>query len=352
MTGGITAPLEVRDLSRRLPDRTVLVVYAVVEDRLVTWLVRRSGLELSPLQPDWSKVDDQARLLTRSPSKAKLLASLHADLVTPWKQRLRAGDRIFFVPTRTLYGIPFAALIDPETGRYLVQDHAVAVVPSASELLASLERDRLLSSQPIARVLLAGDPTWPRTLYPSFPTLVGRQEISLLGRVYQGIATQVLTQRQATPGRVLAALREADIVHMSAHSIADPKDPNRSRFLLSSQGDDPGELSVHDLHELRLPRTRLVVLASCGSHAGPVSESEGSLSLARSFLAAGVPSVVGSLWRVDDAKHHPPLCPFPPGNPKWRRSARRLAHRPARGDRRASGSKRLDLGELPGLRWS
>jgi CHAT domain-containing protein len=50
-----------------------------------------------------------------------------------------------------------------------------------------------------------------------------------------------------------------------------------------------------------LPRTRLVVLAACRTAAGVVSRSEGALSLARPFLAAGVPNVIASLWDVDDA---------------------------------------------------
>src|SRR4029077_11387211 len=49
-----------------------------------------------------------------------------------------------------------------------------------------------------------------------------------------------------------------------------------------------------------LGRARLGGLAPAGSHAGPVSASEGALSLAYSFLAAGVPAVLGTLQVVED----------------------------------------------------
>jgi CHAT domain-containing protein len=47
-------------------------------------------------------------------------------------------------------------------------------------------------------------------------------------------------------------------------------------------------------------RTRLVVLAACDTGNGYVSDSDGVQSLARPFLAAGVPSVVATLNPVHD----------------------------------------------------
>jgi CHAT domain-containing protein len=43
-----------------------------------------------------------------------------------------------------------------------------------------------------------------------------------------------------------------------------------------------------------------VVLAACRTASGYASPTEGALSLGRGFLAAGVSSVVSSLWDVDD----------------------------------------------------
>jgi len=46
--------------------------------------------------------------------------------------------------------------------------------------------------------------------------------------------------------------------------------------------------------------TRVVILASCESAAGRFIRGEGFDSVARMFLEAGVPSIVASLWPVDD----------------------------------------------------
>jgi CHAT domain-containing protein len=44
----------------------------------------------------------------------------------------------------------------------------------------------------------------------------------------------------------------------------------------------------------------VVFLAVCGSLGGPIGRGSAASSLARPFLSAGVPTVVGTLWRVDD----------------------------------------------------
>ena len=47
--------------------------------------------------------------------------------------------------------------------------------------------------------------------------------------------------------------------------------------------------------------TRVVVLAACSSARGEERAGEGGISVARAFLAAGVPNVIATLWPIDDA---------------------------------------------------
>jgi CHAT domain-containing protein len=72
-----------------------------------------------------------------------------------------------------------------------------------------------------------------------------------------------------------------------------------SRLLLSNDADD-GRLYARDLEQLDLRRLKVVTLAACQTASGRTYRSEGVLSLARSFIARGVSSVVGTLWDVED----------------------------------------------------
>jgi CHAT domain-containing protein len=63
-------------------------------------------------------------------------------------------------------------------------------------------------------------------------------------------------------------------------------------------------LGMADIAGAAMPRMRLVYLSACETDSGPVLKSEGSITIARSFFAAGVPVVVGTLWPIyDDAAH-------------------------------------------------
>ncbi len=58
-------------------------------------------------------------------------------------------------------------------------------------------------------------------------------------------------------------------------------------------------LNVSDLRESLL-QTELVVLAACKTGVGANERGEGVFSLARGFAALGVPSVVTTLWNVEN----------------------------------------------------
>ena len=57
--------------------------------------------------------------------------------------------------------------------------------------------------------------------------------------------------------------------------------------------------------EMCIRDSRLVVLAGCDTGSGRSSSSDGLQSIARSFLAAGVPAVVASTAPVNDAAAGP-----------------------------------------------
>jgi CHAT domain-containing protein/tetratricopeptide (TPR) repeat protein len=302
------APLGSAEICRRLPPRTVVAVYAVLDGRLVTWLLRPGGVELSRQQPPWQTVAGLVRglraALAGGDSRVvrRPLEQLDQLLVEPWRVMLRSHDRIVFVPTRTLYEVPFAALRDRRSGRFLVEDHAIGVAPSASEMVEAAERDgQAAAARPLSSILLVGDPALGGGREVGASPLPGAaREVEQLAGIYRGLDPQVLQHAQATEPRVLAALLGSDVAHLAMHGVEGRRDPSRSRLLLAREHGRPGELAASTILRLRLRRTRVVVLAACDTQAGRVSASEGALSIAAAFLAAGVPAVMGSLWAVED----------------------------------------------------
>ena len=98
----------------------------------------------------------------------------------------------------------------------------------------------------------------------------------------------------ATKPAVLAALRESDVVHLATHGAPE------GLFFAGTTGEADATLSMAEVHALELRRTKLVVLSACDTFKGEL-RSDGVVGITRAFVAAGTPTLVASLWKVDDA---------------------------------------------------
>ena len=87
-------------------------------------------------------------------------------------------------------------------------------------------------------------------------------------------------------------IEDADIIHLATHG-----DPTSLVFASSSSND--GFLRDGEIYGLDL-QANLVVLSACETGLGEIT-SDGIVGISRPFIAAGVPSVVMSLWLVPDA---------------------------------------------------
>jgi len=106
-----------------------------------------------------------------------------------------------------------------------------------------------------------------------------------------------------------------------------------SRILLAWPDATSRNLFAREIALQSFPSTQLVVLGACRTTAGRIRRGEGVFSLARPFLAAGVPIVVASLWDVDDRASRRLLSRFTAGCGRAQRDGR-PPRRAARSDGR------------------
>lgn len=299
-------PVDLESIRRNLPAETAVIEYAVLPRKTILWVFRRDGeLRYETVATSEEALGDlvqrfrHAVLHDRATETEQLSAQLHDLLIKPVAHHLAPGERLVLIPDGALHTLPFSLLRDRQTRRYLVQDHAFAVAPSVRVYAAGRRRDEALARRP-GRVLVVAAPDFDRDIDPSLRSLsAGGMEASI-ARIFPG--SQVLRGAGATRKAFLEAADGFESLYFGGHSIVNADFPLLSQMLFAKDPADPdrGVLYSGDLLRQRFPRTRLVVLASCSTALGKTSRTEGVENLARPFLAAGVPTVVASLWNVDD----------------------------------------------------
>lgn len=107
---------------------------------------------------------------------------------------------------------------------------------------------------------------------------------------------------KASKERFQEIAQDYGIIHLAMHGIVNIRNPHKSLLLFavdSVQVEDESKLFAYEIHNMSL-KADLVVLSACETGFGKVVRGEGVLSLARAFMYAGVPSVVTTLWKVND----------------------------------------------------
>lgn len=286
----------------RIPANVTVIAYTVLPEALLVWHLSQGSLKMQVVPAPRSEVAEVVESLrsamtgVSSRDAGEAAAARAFDvLLRPALQSLPAETELVFVPDRELHQVPFSALFDKSRRRYLIEDHTCLVAPSLEAYLASQERRP--TRKPV-RVLAVGNPAFDRERFPTLPDLpYARREALEVAALYK--ASVALVGEDATRQRILDGLQGSDVLHLAAHVIVDPRNPLSSFVATADPGRAP--LRAADLGADRLAGIQLVFLSACDSAPGFADgDREGVAGLARTFLAAGVPSVVATLWSVDD----------------------------------------------------
>ncbi|HEV8240229.1 MAG TPA: CHAT domain-containing protein [Thermoanaerobaculia bacterium] len=292
------------ELQRRMDHGTTLLFYAVLEDRVVLWRISSAGVTLIPLQVRPVEIEHWVHALRTdlaagawNEGTRRIARNLYAALLAP--ARLD-DDNLVVVPDKDLHSLPFAALVDPATGRYVIEERELAIAPSAALYLRGRDRWRELAQAPPQSAVVVGDPSVDPVVFPDLLPLPGaRAEARQVAALYP--RHELFVGSAATRAGVLAAADRGEVLHFGGHALLNAIAPEESSLPLAAAAtvsDDA--LAGADIGALHLARIRTVVLSTCDSAAGARPPGEGPISLARAFLHAGAPTVVASLWAVPD----------------------------------------------------
>jgi CHAT domain-containing protein/tetratricopeptide (TPR) repeat protein len=303
-----TPLLDAQAIQESLSPKATLVSYAVLNRMTLVWVVTRERLSMCSIEIPQEDLARKVRALRRSLSREDRTAfrtlsqELYATLIAPARKARETDGELIIVADKFLASLPFAALQDPDTGRFLVEDKALVFAPSGSHFVRAQKRSRELHLRFGNKILAVGNPAFDQVSFPIQRRLPGAaKEVSEISTLYD--QPIVLIGEEATKERVLEEARHTSVLHLAAHALSEAEPGGFGSILLATSSHDVGDAGIlysHEVYRKSFPNLGLVVLAGCGTAAGEISAGEGVMSLARPFLAKGVPSVVASLWNSSD----------------------------------------------------
>lgn len=297
-------------IRRWLATDELVIEYSLLDDRLLTWAVGAVDELFLEATIDRERFSGLIRRLrsqiTTESTSAGVAGDLYDLLAAQAIGRFPEARALVFVPTGELYNVPFVALRDPARGRWLVETHTVAVAPSAA--IFGLARERIeglaADGRPDGggRFLLYGNPALDEADRRLGRLPAAEAEIEAVAALLPPGSATVRSGAEATRERFLSEAPAHTVLHLGVHAQANAVQPRSARLLLASSPGRPGSgsLTAGDFDGLHLDRTRLAVLGACDTARGFAWRIEGVESLARPFLVAGVPTVIATLWPVED----------------------------------------------------
>lgn len=307
----ISHSMSLAEIQKNMPANTQILQYAVLDDRLLSWVVTPAAIHphqvIIGAEELKQKVHRFFELVNHptddSTEVSHAAKDLYETLISPVAPLLDRSRYLCVIPDKFLNYVPFQALQSSSTGSFLIEDYNLGTAPSATVFVDLGVSARARSGAIEEQLLSVGNPNFSRV---DFDALVDLQSAAVEAKAVASLyaRSHLLLRDRATETRVRAELPAADIVHLATHYVVNDQTEMLSGFPLSpepgSEEDSAnGFLQSYEIYNLKLSRTRLVVLSACQTAIGRQYAGEGAIGAARPFMIAGVPTVVATLWPVD-----------------------------------------------------
>ncbi len=215
---------------------------------------------------------------------------------------------LIIIPDGVLSALSFDMLTD-ESGSYLIEQKNIRYAQSLSVLKNQNELSENKSIQNNILSLVPGftdelKSELAKDFHDSGDTLYANllQQpfmLSLSEALHGFNRSKFLTGKDACELNLNDQNLDFKILHFGTHGIFDDQAPMFSKLVLAKDSLNDGYLHAFEILEKELD-ANLAILSACNTGSGRFHEGEGMLSLTYAFTYAGCPSVVLSLWNIDE----------------------------------------------------
>jgi len=213
-------------------------------------------------------------------------------------------EQLILIPDGQLSYLPFQTLIQHpvdkstitearfDTLSYLIYNYAISYAYS-SNLLLSMTASKVNTSEDVGAFAPVFSEQYTSEVRSAAlkELIYSRQEVEEIHALWKSIN---YIESAASLQNFKNDAHLFRILHLSTHATVNDQSPSKSKIHFA---DD--YLTVNEIYNLPI-EAELVVLSACETGTGEFQKGEGILSMARAFMYAGCPSLVTSLWQVND----------------------------------------------------
>ncbi|BDX37047.1 hypothetical protein CYCD_04020 [Tenuifilaceae bacterium CYCD] len=321
----ITEPVNLKDLQANLNRNETVVEYFIPHNYSQGWrdlyifTITRDRLRFKSLQVD-TMFAYNVNIIKQSAVKSNFINSpkayrsylialsyMYNTLIKPIKNDL-AGTKIIVIPDEEIAYLPFDAFVqDLPTNpsvrfdglNYLLRNYSISYAYSSSLVFS---KKKVNTSKVVAFL-----PDYASNATKS--KLIGaKNEVVSISRGFTSIN---YTNGFATESNFKHLCLKPAVLHLAMHSSTDTVNSKYSYLIFDSIQDsvEDGRLYSYEISMSKIS-SPMVVLSACNTGTGDLYHGEGIMSLSRSFFLAGVPSVVNTLWDVNDEASSPIISSF------------------------------------------
>ncbi|MBI9060227.1 MAG: CHAT domain-containing protein [Labilibaculum sp.] len=323
-----TKTIELEELQDRMNENDLLLEYSISDSALFTFVITKESFELQRQEivkdsfdlhleevRDALKTNDFADASINYYKRYTQSAHQLYKYLVGENDSILTGKNLLVVPDGKMAYIPFGVLLKEEADstsmnyrnlKYLIKDNSISYHNSAtlgfnneSSNYGFSSSKSVLAFAPsyndVDDSILITERAYRDKLYP-LPGV--KEEVNNISKV---IAGDLFVDDLATEANFKANASEYDVLHLAMHTIIDDENPMFSKLVFTQNSDtiQDGLLNTHEIYNMNF-NARMVVLSACNTGDGKLQKGEGVMSLARGFFYAGCPSVIMTLWTVED----------------------------------------------------
>ena len=324
----------INDIQNLLSKDQALIEYFVSESILYAFYIDKQKANLHRFELSLEQLNEKTQgfrsiltdyaLMKKDAPKAFMMYTeaaswLYTKMMGPILEDVEGINHLIIVPDGNLTDIPFEIFLT-EKGKtedtyktlpYLLKSYKISYTYSATlwkeniEQISKVNNNKILAmsasytgsiTDEMLRSNRSAEALTLRDALSELPAAI--EEVNKLSALFKG---SFWKGEQTNEQNFKKNAGEYAVLHLAMHGLLNKENPMLSSLAFSENGDSTEDnfLEAWEIARLQL-NADLVVLSACETGYGKFQQGEGSMSLARSFMYAGVPSLVVSLWQVND----------------------------------------------------